>query len=326
MHVVRDVSRLSSMQTRRLVFLSLALLVSMVLFMTVNSGGHWDFVLSFRGGKLVALLVVAYAIAVSTILFQTITSNRILTPYIMGFDALYLLIQTVLVFTLGGLGYATISHVPKFAAEVGIMLFASLVLFSTLFLKAQDDLYRMVLTGVILGVLFRSLTSFLQRLIDPEEYAVVQSVSFAQFNIIRTDLLTVSLVIVAIVSLIIWRCRYELDVIALGREHAINLGVNYKRSMILMLFLIAVLVSISTALVGPVSFFGLLVSGIVYSLMKTTRHSLLIPAAFLMGALILVAGQLVFEQVLGMQAVLSVVVEFLGGIVFIIFLLRRKAL
>ncbi len=314
------------MQTPRLVFLTAALLVSMALFMTVKAGGQWDFVLSFRGSKLVALLVVAYAISISTILFQTITSNRILTPYIMGFDALYLLIQTSLIFGFGGLGYATIGHIPKFGLEVSIMLFASLVMFSTLFLKAQDDLYRMVLTGVILGVLFRSLTSFLQRIIDPEEFAVVQAATFAQFNIIRTDLLGVSLVIVIAVSVVIWRYRHELDVIALGREHAINLGVNYKRSMILMLFLIAVLVSISTALVGPVSFFGLLVSGIVYSMMKTHRHSVLIPASFLLGALILVLGQLIFEHFLGMQAVLSVVVEFLGGIVFIIFLLRRKAL
>ena len=314
------------MQTRKLVFLTGALLVSMALFLTVKAGGQWDFVLSFRGSKLVALLVVAYAISISTILFQTITSNRILTPYIMGFDALYLLIQTTLIFSFGGLGYATLGHIPKFGLEVSIMLFASLVMFSTLFLKAQDDLYRMVLTGVILGVLFRSLTSFLQRIIDPEEFAVVQAATFAQFNIIRTDLLGVSLVIVLAVSVVIWRYRHELDVIALGREHAINLGVNYKRSMVLMLFLIAVLVAISTALVGPVSFFGLLVSGIVYSLMKTHRHSVLIPASFLLGALILVLGQLIFEHFLGMQAVLSVVVEFLGGIVFIIFLLRRKAL
>ena len=101
MHV-QDVI-VSAMHTRRLVLLTVALLVSMGLFMTINSGGHWDFVLPFRGAKLVALLVVAYAIAISTILFQTITSNRILTPYIMGFDALYLLIQTVLIFVFGSL-------------------------------------------------------------------------------------------------------------------------------------------------------------------------------------------------------------------------------
>lgn len=314
------------MPTRKLLLMSMALVVSMVLFMTVNAQGQWDFVLSFRGAKLLALLVVAYAIAISTILFQTITANRILTPYIMGFDSLYLLIQTVLIFSFGGLGYATMAYGSKFGIEVGLMLLASIVLFSSLFLKASEDLYRMVLTGVILGVLFRSLTSFLQRVIDPEEFAVVQSASFAQFNLVRTELLGLSLVVVGIVSLLIWHYRHKLDVIALGREQAINLGINYKQSLIFILFLIAVLVAVSTALVGPVSFFGLLVSGIVYPVMKTYRHAVLIPAAFLIGALILVIGQLVFEHVLGLQAVLSVVVEFLGGIVFIIFLLRRKAI
>ena len=311
---------------RKLALLTAALGLAMVLFMTVNAGGQWDFILPFRGAKLSALLLVAYAISVSTILFQTITANRILTPYIMGFDALYLLIQTSVVFLFGGLAYATMGANYKFGLEVSIMLLASLLLFSSLLLKAQADLYRMVLTGVILGVLFRSITNFLQRVIDPEEFAVVQAASFAQFNIVQTQLLGISAILVGLVSIVIWFYRHDLDVIALGREQAINLGVNYKRTVVLMFFLIAILVAVSTALVGPVSFFGLLVSGMVYPIMQTYRHSQLIPAAFLIGALILVTGQLVFEHVLGLQAVLSVVVEFLGGIVFIIFLLKRKAL
>ncbi len=143
---------------------------------------------------------------------------------------------------------------------------------------------------------------------------------------VNTSLLQISLVLIVGVSIVIWRLRHILDVMALGREHAINLGISYRRCNMLVLFLIAILVSVSTALVGPVSFFGLLVSGITYVLMKTHRHAILIPAAFLVGALCLVSGQMLFEHVLGMKAVLSVVVEFLGGIVFLVFLLKRKAL
>lgn len=302
------------------------LLVSMALFMTVNSSGNWDFVLPFRGGKLLALLLVAYAISISTVLFQTLTANRILTPYIMGFDSLYLLIQSAMVLLLGGLGYAMLDPAFKFSIEIGIMLIASVLIFSSLLFSNTGDLYRMILVGVILGVLFRSLASFIQRIIDPDDFAVVQNASFAQFNIVNTSLLQISLVLIVGVSIVIWRLRHILDVIALGREHAINLGVPYRRFNVLFLFLIAILVSVSTALVGPVSFFGLLVSGITYVLMKTHRHAVLIPAAFLVGALCLVSGQMLFEHVLGMKAVLSVVVEFLGGIVFLVFLLKRKTL
>ncbi|MDY0272840.1 MAG: iron chelate uptake ABC transporter family permease subunit [Advenella sp.] len=298
----------------------------MALFMTVNSSGNWDFVLPFRGGKLLALLLVAYAISISTVLFQTLTANRILTPYIMGFDSLYLLIQSAMVLLLGGLGYAMLDPAFKFSIEIGIMLVASVLIFSSLLFSNTGDLYRMILVGVILGVLFRSLASFIQRIIDPDDFAVVQNASFAQFNIVNTSLLQISLVLIVGVSIVIWRLRHILDVMALGREHAINLGIPYRRYNILILFLIAILVSVSTALVGPVSFFGLLVSGITYVLMKTHRHAVLIPAAFLVGALCLVSGQMLFEHVLGMKAVLSVVVEFLGGIVFLVFLLKRKTL
>ncbi|MEP0661853.1 MAG: iron chelate uptake ABC transporter family permease subunit, partial [Roseobacter sp.] len=69
--------------------------------MVLGARGNWDFILVFRGTKLLALVIVATAIAVATILFQTLTSNRILTPSIMGFDALYVLFQTALIFTLG---------------------------------------------------------------------------------------------------------------------------------------------------------------------------------------------------------------------------------
>ena len=74
----------------------LLLIISAVLFMTINANGNWDFILAFRGQKLVALLVVGYAIGVSTLLFQSLTHNPILTPALLGFDALYVLIQSVL--------------------------------------------------------------------------------------------------------------------------------------------------------------------------------------------------------------------------------------
>ncbi|ETD69733.1 iron ABC transporter permease [Pelistega indica] len=314
------------MQKNKLFLLGIGLVISIILFMTVNANGQWSFVLSFRGEKLIALLVVAYAISVSTILFQTLTANQILTPYIMGFDSIYVLIQTGLVFLLGGIGYATLGAYTKFSLEVVLMLIVAFLLFSSLFSSSQKDLYRLVLTGVILGVLFRSTNSFLQRMIDPEEFSVVQSVSFAQFNVIKTALLLPSSVIVLLVSLVIWRLQHVLDVISLGREQAINLGVNYRKTLMLVLCLIAILVSISTALVGPVTFFGLLVSGITYAVFRTYEHRILIPASFLIGAISLILGQVIFEHVIGFKGVLSIVIEFLGGIVFIIFLLKRKAL
>ncbi|MGH0004138.1 iron chelate uptake ABC transporter family permease subunit [Pseudovibrio ascidiaceicola] len=312
------------MHAKKLIILSVLLALACIAFMTLGAKGSWSFLLVFRGTKLLALLLVSVAISVATLLFQTISGNRILTPSIMGFDALYLLVQTLLVFTLGGFTYVALDGQIKFLAEVGIMLLAAVLLFSTVMGKGRQDLHRMVLVGIIFGVLFRSLTGFLQRIIDPNDFAILQGASFAQFSSVDKDLLGLSILLVSACCLIIWRLRYTLDVIALGRSNAINLGVSYERLSFVVLVLVATLVSVSTALVGPVAFFGLLVTSLAHFIMNTHRHAILLPASMLIAALILVSGQTVFERILKSQSTLSVTVEFFGGLLFLLLLFRGK--
>lgn len=312
------------MHAKKLIILSVLLALACIAFMTLGAKGSWSFLLVFRGTKLLALLLVSVSISVATLLFQTISGNRILTPSIMGFDALYLLVQTLLVFMLGGFTYVALDGQIKFLAEVGVMLLAAVLLFSTVMGKGRQDLHRMVLVGIIFGVLFRSLTGFLQRIIDPNDFAILQGASFAQFSSVDKDLLGLSILLVSVCCLIIWRLRYSLDVIALGRSNAINLGVNYERASFAVLVLVATLVSVSTALVGPVAFFGLLVTSLAHFIMNTHRHSILLLASILIAALILVSGQTVFERILKSQSTLSVTVEFFGGLLFLLLLFRGK--
>lgn len=164
------------------------LLVSCILFMTLNVKGDWDFVLHLRLTKLAALLMVAYAVGVSTQLFQTLTNNPILTPSILGFDSLYVFLQTLLVFTFGGVGYASLPLTGKFGFELAVMMGGSLLLFYTLIRQGGRDLPRMILIGVIFGILFRSLSSLLSRMIDPEEFTAAQANMFAGFNTVHSEL------------------------------------------------------------------------------------------------------------------------------------------
>ena len=300
------------------------LLVSCTLFLTLNANGNWDFILPLRATKLASLLLVAYAVGVSTLLFQTLTNNPILTPSILGFASLYIFLQTLLVAVLGGVGYTHLPPMGKFGFELAAMVGGSLLLFQILLRQGGRDLVRMILIGVIFGILFRSLSSLLQRLIDPEEFAVAQAYTFASFNSVNQQMLAIAAVILFISSVFIWRERYRLDVHMLGRDQAINLGIPYTRHTLWLLAWVAVLVATSTALVGPVSFFGLLVAALANHFAPNMKHSTRLPMVFLTAALLLVAGQTVFEHVLGMKAVLSVVVEFAGGLVFLWLVLKRK--
>lgn len=287
-------------------------------------GGNRAFILQLRATKLVGLAVVGTAVGIATVLFQTVAANRVLTPSIMGFDALYVLLQTGLVTALGVAGFAAIPVSAKFLAEVAAMSLLAGLLFGTLLGRGVRDIPRTILTGVILGVLFRSLSTFLARIMDPNAFAVVQSVSFASFGSIDAVLLPMAALIMAgCVAGAMWLAP-RLDVLALGREVAVSLGLRFDGLVLVTLGLVGMLVSVSTALVGPVAFFGLLVAGLAHGLAPSARHAVLLPVAGLIGAVILVAGQTLFERLMGQTGTLSVVVEFAGGLFFLFLLLKGR--
>ncbi len=294
-------------------------------FLTLGARGSWSFVLAFRGEKLAALALVAYAVAVSTVLFQTVVGNRILTPSILGFDDLFGLLQTVLVFALGARALGEVDPRLMFVVEVAVMVGFSLLLYRFLFSGFAASLHLLLLVGVFVGILFRSAAVFLQRVIDPTEFVVLQDRLFASFNSVDGTLLGVAAAITAAASLAGLRIFHRFDVMALGRDTAVALGVDHRRTALAVLALCAVLVSVSTALVGPVTFFGLLVANLAYAAMPTGRHRYVLPAAVLIAFVCLVGGQLVLERLFGFNTALSIVVEFAGGIFLIAMLMRGGA-
>ncbi|GFE51066.1 iron ABC transporter permease [Roseobacter cerasinus] len=310
------------MPDKRLIWVGVALLLAMALFLFWGLRGKVWFIMELRATKLAALLCVGIAIGTATVLFQTLSHNRIMTPSIMGFDALFLLLQTGLVFALGSVGYAQLPAFGGFVLEAAVMVAAAVALFGWLLKRTRQDLQLMILVGIIIGLMFRALTSFAQRLMDPSEFTMVQGAMFAQFSGVDDGALLASAVVLLGILAWLWPRHAVLDVMALGRAQARGLGVAYDWLQFQILCTIAALVSVSTALVGPLTFLGLLVASLAHSLMRTHRHSLLLPAAALIAALVLVAGQTLFDRVLQLQSTLSVVIEFGGGMLFLVLLAR----
>jgi iron complex transport system permease protein len=308
---------------RRLLVLAALAVVAVGAYLLIDVRGSWAFALRLRWWTVLTMLLVGYAVAVSTVLFQTVTTNRILTPSIMGFDALYALIQTALVAALGAASLTRVPTAAQFALEVGLMVGFSLLLFRRLFGAHARDLHLLVLVGIVLGVMFRSLSSFVQRLLDPNEFYVLQNRLFATFSGVDHTLLTVSALAVAGATVALWRLRATFDVLALGRDMAVSLGVDHRRAVLRILVIVAVLVSVSTALVGPITFFGLLVANLAYRVVGTDRHRATLPAAVLLAVVCLAGGQAVLQHGLGLDTTLAVVIEFVGGLVFLVMLVRR---
>lgn len=310
---------------KRLWLLGALALTTIVIFMTIKLGSNLQYILLHRGLTLATMLLVAFAASTSTLLFQTVTNNRILTPSIMGFENLFVLIQTLIIFVFGAKGIPWVGVSGKFLCEALLLVMFSAVLYRWLFLGRRDNLHLVLLVGIICGTLFRSASSLMQRLLTPTEFAVLQGRMFATFTRAVPELVALTALIVAIVAIVIWRRRFELDVLALGRNSAVNLGINFNRSVTLILLLVSVLVAVSTALVGPLTFLGFMVANLAYLVAGSSQHRILLPTAFLLGVISLVGGQLILEHLLNMAGALSVVIEFIGGTLFILLLLKKVA-
>ncbi|WP_334324013.1 iron chelate uptake ABC transporter family permease subunit [Gilliamella apicola] len=310
--------------SRKTILLLLGIAVfCVVFFMTFNLKGNISYILSHRAWIVLTMILVAFSAATSTLLFQTVTNNRILTPSIMGFESLFILIQTVVVFFIDAQSIPYIGIIGKFIFESLLLILFSLFLYRGLFTKLKQNLHLVLLIGIILGTLFRSFSNLLQRLMTPTEFAVLQSRIFATFTRAEPMLIIFSLIIATVIGLFLWRMRFRFDVLALGRDNAINLGVDYQKSVTIILLLVSVLVAISTALVGPFTFLGLLIANLAYSISGSSQHRFLLPTAFLLGVIFLVGGQMFLEHVLNMVGALSIVIEFIGGSLFIFLLLKK---
>lgn len=304
--------------------LAALMLLSILLYLLYKLGSSWQFALELRITKVVAMFIVACCVAFSTIAFQTITGNRILTPSIMGFESVYLLLQTFLVFIYGGKSYHILSNWDNFLLSIMCMIGFAFLLYLLIYKKGRDNMYLLLLIGLVLGILFNTLSSSMQLLIDPNDFFIVQGKMFASFNKINEGLLYYSAGILLVVFVLGMKLTKYLDVIALGRDQAISLGINYNRMIRVFLILIAVMVSVSTALAGPVTFLGLLVSNLTYEIVKIHQHRLIITACCLVSVITIVGGQFIMEQVFNLSTPISTIINFIGGLYFLYLMLRIK--
>src|SRR5690554_5233332 len=308
----------------KIFFLTIVTLVLSGLFLFYKLPNNWEYALERRGFKVAAMLVVGCCIAYSSVVFQTLTNNKILTPSIMGFEAVYMLFQTVIVFIYGDQTFQFIKNSGNFFISVGLMMVFALLLFVLIFKKGKSNMYFLLLIGLVLGTIFTTMSSFLQLVIDPNEFLVVEQKMFASFNRMNIDIFWYALGFMILCFVIGFRKLKHLDLISLGRENAISLGLDYNKSVKFYLFIIAVLVAVSTALVGPLTFLGILVTNLTYELFKTYKHSILIPCCCLISGVAIVGGQFLVEQVFNFNTTISIIINFIGGLYFMFLLLKVR--
>lgn len=211
-----------------------------------------------------------------------------------------------------------------FGVDVILMGITATLLYGWIFRKTKHNVLYVLLVGTVLTSFFGSVQTTLTRVRDPNEYDALLSSLVASFSNINSEILLFSALLLAGVAFALRRELALLDVLTLGKEQAINLGVDYDRCIRRLLLGVTLCIAVATAMVGPISFLGLITANLSRQLLRTYRHSQLVAGSALFGMAVLVGGQLIVEQVYSYAVPVSVFITVGGGVYFLYLLVARK--
>lgn len=300
------------------------IIVAAFLFIGVKFHNHklLRYAMKLRIPKVIAMIITAFAIGAATIIFQSVINNTIVTPCLLGMNALYTLIHTSVVFVLGSGSILFTNDNLSFLVDLVLMGIIATVVYSWLFKMTGHNVLYVLLVGTVLTSFFSSIQSTLTRVMDPNEYDTLLTSLVASFSNINSEIIIFSVIILALIGVILRKELALLDVITLGKEQAINLGVDYDRCIRRLLLAVTLCIAVATAMVGPISFLGLIIANISRQLLKTYRHTQLIAGAALMGVIALIGGQFIVERVFVYSIPISVFITVAGGIYFLYLILK----
>ena len=270
------------------------------------------------------MLIASFAIGSASIIFQSIINNRIVTPCLLGMNSMYTLVHTAVVFVVGSGSIFAVNSNLSFAIDLIVMSLAATFVYSYMFRKTGNNVLYVLLIGTVLSSFFGSIQSTMIRVMDPNEYDTLLTALVADFNNVNAEVIIFSLILLTALTMILWKDLKLLDVITLGKDQAINLGVDYDRTVRKLLLGVVFCIAAATAMVGPISFLGLMIANLARQLLKTHKHSYLIIGSSLMGMLTVIGGQLISQHVFSYAVPISTFITIGGGIYFLYLLLLGK--
>lgn len=314
--------------TRNLVILTFIVIGVCLAYLLINSYMEkpklFQYVLSLRIPTLIVMLISAFAIGSASVIFQSIINNRIVTPCLLGMNSMYTLVHTAVVFVVGSGSIIATNSNLSFVIDLIVMVISATFVYSYMFKKTGNNVLYVLLIGTVLSSLFGSIQSTMIRVMDPNEYDTLLTTLVADFTNVNVEVITFSLILLILLTIFLWKDLMLLDVITLGKDQAINLGVDYDSSVRKLLLGVVFCIAVATAMVGPISFLGLIIANLARQFLKTHKHSHLIIGSALMGMFAIIAGQLISQHIFSYAVPISTFITIGGGIYFLYLLLFRK--
>ena len=313
---------------RRLLVMTAVAFAAITCYLFLNSHPEkpqlFRYILRLRFPTLMCMIIACISIGAATLVFQSIVNNRIVTPALLGMNAVYSFLHTAAVFVFGTGSVLFLDTNLAFAVDLVTMGVVGTLIYWYLFQYTGHNILYIMLIGTVLSSLFGSVQSAMIRVMDPNEYDALLTTLVADFNHVNGEIIILAVIALAVIGIVLRKELKLLDVISMGRDQAINLGVDYDRVIRRLLFGVVLCMAVATAAVGPVSFLGLIVANLSRQMLKTYRHSYLIAGASLLGMAALIGGQMISQHLFHFTVPVSTFVTIAGGIYFLYLLLSGK--
>ena len=302
------------------------LVAAYLLIPTKNSSTVSNFILQRRFLKLLVMVIVSCAIPISTISFQTVVQNRFLTPGVLGIESLFVFIQSGLYYFESLVGVKVEQSVIIYSVTIAIQIGLLLLLMNASKGMMLSNFKVLLLLTMAFSMLLRNASTFLQVLMDPNEFDKLQSSLYPSFQKMNAQpmMIGVAIGLFVLLMMVFYRLRHQLDALHLGVDGAKMLGINTKRLSNVVIVVVIIMTSLSTILVGPLQFLGFMIANLTYQLTKEYKHGVLWLFSAVLGLVIVLAAQLIVERIFLLTIPISVFIEGIGGVLYLILLVKGE--
>ena len=302
------------------------LVAAYLLIPTKNSSTVSNFILQRRFFKLLVMVIVSCAIPISTISFQTVVQNRFLTPGVLGIESLFVFIQSGLYYFESLVGVKVEQSVIIYSVTIAIQIGLLLLLMNASKGMMLSNFKVLLLLTMAFSMLLRNASTFLQVLMDPNEFDKLQSSLYPSFQKMNAQpmMIGVAIGLFVLLMMVFYRLRHQLDALHLGVDGAKMLGINTKRLSNVVIVVVIIMTSLSTILVGPLQFLGFMIANLTYQLTKEYKHGVLWLFSAVLGLVIVLAAKLIVERIFLLTITISVFIEGIGGVLYLILLVKGE--
>lgn len=281
-----------------------------------------NIILSIRLPRMIGAAILGGALSVSGYLLQTFFANPIAGPFVLGISSgAKLTVALAMIFFLErGMAISSLTLIG--ASFAGSMISMVIILGLSGRMRKSSML---IVCGVMIGYICSAVTDLFVTFADESNIVNLHNWSLGSFSgITMRDVGSIGAVTFAALAASFFLSK-QINAYRLGEAYAENMGVNIRLFRFLLILLSGLLSAAVTAFAGPVSFVGIAVPHLVKSLFKTSDARIIIPAAFMGGAVFCLFCDLLARMLFApAELSISTVTSFFGAPVVIMIMLRRR--